>query len=83
MDVTLLKKKQIWGSDALDVIKKYGTKTALTDLALVLGGFQSRNFERTIEGDCSGIIWTASLSSWGEAYIVNDKGKKKKDCHCI
>lgn len=79
MDVTLLKKKQIWGSDALDVIKKYGTKTALTDLALVLGGFQSRNFKRTIEGDCSGIIWTATLSSWGEAYIVNDKGKMKKD----
>ena len=33
MQTTFLTEDQIWGGSALDVIKKYGTQTALTDLA--------------------------------------------------
>ena len=34
---TFLKEDQIWGDDALDVLKVYGTKVAPTELAAVLG----------------------------------------------
>lgn len=36
MRTTFLIEDQIWGSKALDVIKKYGIKTGLTDLAIAL-----------------------------------------------
>lgn len=59
VQVTLLTEEQIWGENALEVIKKYGTKVALSDLAIVLGGWLG-SAGTTIEGDRSGYIWTAS-----------------------
>ena len=59
MNTTLLTEDQIWGDQALDVMKKYGLKTALTDLAIVLGGLMSRT-NTTSEGERSGYIWSAS-----------------------
>ena len=59
MNTTLLTEDQIWGNQALDVMKKYGTRTALTDLAIVLGGLMGRS-TTTSEGERSGYIWSAS-----------------------
>ncbi len=59
IQATLLTEDQIWGESALEVIKKYGTKVALSDLAIVLGGWLG-SAGTTIEGDRSGYIWTAS-----------------------
>ena len=59
IQVTLLTEDQIWGESSLEVIKKYGTKVALSDLAIVLGGWLG-SAGTTIEGDRSGYIWTAS-----------------------
>ena len=50
MQTTFLTEDQIWGGSALDVIKKYGTKTALTDLAIALGGYMGSG-STTSEGD--------------------------------
>lgn len=36
---TLLKEEQIWDNKQLDIIKKYGTKAASTDLAVILGAY--------------------------------------------
>lgn len=59
MQTTFLTEDQIWGGSALDVIKKYGTKTALTDLAIALGGYMGSG-STTSEGDKAGYVWSAS-----------------------
>ena len=51
MDFTFLKEDQIWGKDALEVMKRYGTKVAPTDLTVILGGFVSPSDNRTSEGN--------------------------------
>lgn len=59
MQTTFLTEDQIWGGSALDVIKKYGTQTALTDLAIALGGYMGSG-STTSEGDKAGYVWSAS-----------------------
>ncbi len=59
VQITLLTEEEIWGETALDVLKIYGTKTALSDLAIVLGGWLG-SAGTTIEGERSGYIWTSS-----------------------
>ena len=61
MQTTFLTEDQIWGGSALDVIKKYGTQTALTDLAIALGGYMGSG-STTSEGDKAGYVWSASAS---------------------
>ena len=36
---TFLSQKQIFGENALEIFKKYGTKCAITDFSILLGGF--------------------------------------------
>lgn len=50
MRTTFLTEDQIWGNNALDVIKKYGIKTGLTDLAIALEGCIGRG-NTTSEGE--------------------------------
>ena len=41
-DLTLLSEGQIWGNSnesQLEVIRKYGTKSAITDLVVLTGGY--------------------------------------------
>ncbi|MBQ8250907.1 MAG: hypothetical protein IJY92_03220 [Alphaproteobacteria bacterium] len=74
--VTLLTEEQIWGSEALEVIKSYGTKVAPTDLAIVLGGWLG-SAGCTLEGDRSGYIWTASgLLDLGLVRTITHAGDK-------
>ena len=61
MQTTFLTEDQIWGGSALDVIKKYGTQTALTDLAIALGGYMGSG-STTSEGDKAGYVWSASAN---------------------
>ena len=80
MQTTFLTEDQIWGGSALDVIKKYGTQTALTDLAIALGGYMGSG-STTSEGDKAGYVWSASaygrdvrvvLYGGGEYYCYPD-----------
>ena len=73
MNTTLLTEDQIWGNRALDVMKKYGTRTALTDLAIVLGGLMGRS-TTTSEGERSGYFWSASATHDGYVRAVSDDG---------
>lgn len=46
MEITLLKEEDVWGDSALEVIQAYGTRTGISDAAIVLGtfvGYGSRN----------------------------------------
>ena len=64
LDFTLLTEEQIWGdkkgSGQLDVMKKYGTAVAATDLAVLLGASTIGEFYRTLEGDLTYYCLTAS-----------------------
>lgn len=73
IQATLLTEDQIWGETALEVIKKYGTKVALSDLAIVLGGWLG-SAGTTIEGDRSGYIWTASGLDLGLVRTITHAG---------
>ncbi len=59
MDFTFLKEEQIWGDDAMKVMKRYGTKVAPTDLTVILGGYMTDD-DRTSENDLTCASWSAS-----------------------
>ncbi len=40
-DFTFLTEEQIFGSNQIDVIKKRGTKAAISDFSILLGGWVS------------------------------------------
>jgi hypothetical protein len=70
MTITLLKEEQIWGEDALNVIKDYGTSGAISDLAVFLGGLQSARL-KTSDGLRTAWLWSASSSRDGHVRIVD------------
>lgn len=91
MDFTFLKKDQIWGDHSLDVMKRYGTKVAPTDLAVILGA-NIDPASRTSEGDVPCSSWSASTCheydyihtkrDYFGAYLVNFNGREL-DCFGI
>lgn len=68
--------KQTWGDaqgyGQLQVMKSYGTKTGMSDLAIVLGGIMDRG--ATSDGQCTGDVWSASSVDAGYVRIVNRNG---------
>lgn len=55
-DLTLLSEGQIWGNNnesQLDVMKKYGTKAAITDLCILTGSYLCENTGYNIDEDRS------------------------------
>ncbi len=64
MNITLPRAEQLWGNKALDVIKKYGTKAAQTELCLLLGGYTGFNLEQINDGPTTN-YWTSSCSNKG------------------
>ena len=77
LNFTLLTDKQIWGdgkgNEPLDVMKKYGTSVAPTDLAILLGCHMSDQDNRTSEGDLTCASWSASSNKDGLVrFVAND-----------
>ena len=67
MDATLPEKEEIWGNNALSVLKRYGTKAMPTDLAVLLGCAMAG-----LDGvGCA--TWTAS-SYFENVIVVNTIG---------
>ena len=55
-DLTLLSEGQIWGNykeSQLEVIRKYGTKAAITDLCVLTGSYLCDDTDYNIDEDCS------------------------------
>ena len=77
MEATFLTEKQIWGDDRgngqLQVMKGYGTKTGMSDLAIVLGGLMG-NGAKTSDNQRSGYVWSASSDDFGYVRTVHDDG---------
>ena len=77
-EFTFLEESQITGDNKLDIFKKYGTKCAITDFAILLGGYVSYDYH-TSEGNLmihrTGWYWTQSNDNTSvHARIVNYNG---------
>ena len=72
-EMTILSKGQIFGNEQLNIFKEYGTKAAITDFAILLGGYVSEDHYasslRKLE-DRTGWYWTLTKEKYGDVNIV-------------
>lgn len=79
-ELTLLSEGQIWGNSnesQLEVISKYGTKAAITDLCILTGGYLCENTideDRSLTGRTS-CFWTRSADGDNDVREVDDWDK--------
>ena len=71
--------EQCFGSEKLDIFKIRGTKAAITDFAIALGGFVSSRFH--VDSDTSlkgrtGCYWTKSDDGHNDALVVSFTGDR-------
>ena len=77
MNFTVLEEEQIWGDDALDVMKRYGTSVAPTDLTAILGGIMNiASGAKTSEGETTCLSWSKSWDTNGHVRYVCLNGTK-------
>ena len=81
-DFTFLTEEQVFGDNQLDIISRYGTKCAITDFSILLGGYVSSNYY-TSEGmtrkDRTGRWWTKSSDGANDARVVDIDGRRTWD----
>ena len=73
---TFLTQEQCFESDKLDILKKRGTKAAITDFSVLLGGWVSSEHvenDSSLEGR-TGYYWTKSDDGDNDARVVNASG---------
>lgn len=76
--LTILSKEQLIGDQALEVIQKYGSKSALTDLAIATGAYVGYTYyhikwDNTRKGRV-GNQWTTTPDSRGNVLAVDELG---------
>ena len=77
MELDLLEEEQIFRSNRLNIFDKFGTRAAITDFAILLGGYVSENNhtkERNDLASRTGIWWTKSYHESVTTYIVSSNG---------
>ena len=80
-NLTLLTQEQCFESDKLDILEKRGTKAAITDFSILLGGYVSDyhiDSDDSLEGR-TGYYWTKSDDGDNDARVVNVTGFR----HCF
>lgn len=76
-EFTFLTKEQISGNNNLDIIKKYGAASAITDFAILLGGRVSKEDyikNGSAPQDRAGYWWTKSPYDLYDAITVDSEG---------
>ena len=81
-DLTLLSEGQIWGNDResqLEVMRKYGTKAAITDLCVLTGSYLCEDTDYNIDEDSSlkgrtSWFWTRSDDNDNDVRAVLENG---------
>ena len=81
-DLTLLSEGQIWGNDKesqLEVIRKYGTIAAITDLCVLTGSYLCVDPDYNIDEDSSlkgrtSWFWTRSYNKENDVCVVDENG---------
>ena len=82
MEVTLLKEKQIFWKNKLKIFDKYETKAAITDFAILLGGFASNKYyynNSNLLEDRTGYYWASSDDKFYNARVVSYYGFRSLD----
>ena len=80
-DFTFLTEEQIFGNSKLDILNRYGTKCAITDFSILLGGYVSPAYcadEGNSRKDWAGWWWTKTPCADG-ARIVYASGDSNYD----
>ena len=79
IDLTFLLEEQIFGDNKLEILKKYGTRCAITDFSILLGGYVSSDYY-TSEGKTlknrAGWWWTKTPNVGGDVHLVDDNGDR-------
>ena len=81
-NLTFLTQEQCFESEKLDILQKRGTKAAITDFSILLGGWVDINIDYLhIDGDYSlegrtGYYWTKSDDGDNDARVVDDDGDR-------
>ena len=70
---TFLTREQIMFSEQLDIIRKYGSRCAITDFSILLGGFVPSSYY-TIEGNRTGSWWTKSANGDNNVFKIGFDG---------
>ena len=74
-EFTFLTEKQVFGNKQLDIIKKYGTKCAITDFSILLGGFVTYDYSTSDNISGTGYWWIKIPYNDGAgASVVNKNG---------
>lgn len=74
---TFLTDEQIFGTNQLDILNRYGTKCAITDFSILLGGYVSLDYytnEGNTSKDRTGWWWTRSSDGDNDARVVGYDG---------
>lgn len=87
-DLTLLSEGQIWGNDSesqLEVIRKYGTKAAITDLCVLTGSYLCEDTDYNIDEDKSltgrtSWFWTRSDDGNNDVRTAEEDGIRHIKC---
>ena len=83
--LTLMSEGQIWGEQRLDVIKKYGTRCAATDLAILTGCYLYNNYkvneDNSLEGRTSW-CWTRSDDKDNDVRVADNGGRRYYAYRC-
>ena len=77
-DFTFLTEEQCFGNDKLDILKKRGTKAAITDFSILLGAYVSDyhiDNDSSLEGR-TGWYWTKSDDGDNAALVVRVNGTR-------
>lgn len=83
-DLTLLSEGQIWGNyreSQLEVMRKYGTKAAITDLCILIGCYLCEDTDFNIDEDSSlkgrtSWFWTRSCDNDNDVRAVDESGTR-------
>ena len=78
---TFLTDEQIFGNNRLDIINRYGTKCAITDFSILLGGYVSdyHTNEGNTDRDRTGRWWTRTDDGDNDARGVDSAGSGDYD----
>lgn len=90
-DLTLLSEGQIWGNGneaQLEVIRKYGTKAAITDLCVLTGSYLCEDTDYNIDEDSSlksrtSWFWTRSDDNDNDVRAVYETGNRTFKCRYV
>ena len=77
---TFLTDEQIFGNNQLDIISRYGTKCAITDFSILLGGYVSSDYytsEGNTRKDRTGWWWTKSSDGDNDARVVDRNSNRR------